>query len=142
MNKRNEWNPEDCPNWCTAGTDEHPCRGEHRGASVYGYVPATAGYVIEGTPSGSSMDAVEVGLSWPEPWGQGQALTLPIVGGGKDVSVEFKPSEALSFAVSVAEMLDLLVASGSRFLLDQERVVELVDHAEAISACVSVEVSA
>jgi hypothetical protein len=132
MNDRTDNTRQSCPVWCTAGSEEYPCDGEHRTTSAYGYVPATASHVHWGTPEGTSMNAIAAGLSWPEDWGEGHSLTLHLVGGEKDESIDFKPSEALTFATSVVEMLACMVQGGVQIMFDIERVLELIENAESI----------
>lgn len=78
------------------------------------------------------MTAVAVGMSWPEHWGEGHSLDLHLVGDGLDKSVDFKPSEALTFATSVVEMLAHMVSGGVQIMFDVERVLELIENAEIV----------
>jgi len=130
-----------CPPWCTTGTDQYPCRGEHSAISAGSYIPASAGHFgrVE-TIDGHAGDFVGVGLYWAQAWGEGVELNITTTTGAPfdDRQVNFKLAEALAFATEIVLMLDAAVAGsgisiggfGDKFI--GEMIEELVGSTESL----------
>lgn len=122
-----------CPDWCTAGSKQYPCRGEHTAISSGSYVPATGGHFDRSeTIDGGKVPVVGVGLYWAEAWGEGQEVTLSI---GEDQGyVSFKPGEALTLATEIVVMLQAMVHASDISIAGAEKVLELVAMAKALES--------
>lgn len=132
MSKRTEYDPQNCPAWCTAGTDEYPCHGEHATQSVKSYIPVSGGFMWPADEQGASVPAILVGASWPEPYGEGQTVNLQIYGMPDDVQLDLKLNEALTLVASLAEMLDLITSNGVHFLFGPSQVLDAIEALEGV----------
>jgi hypothetical protein len=138
--RRNNWDPQNCPEWCTNNTEDNTCHGEHHAISAGSYILASGGFFdrVE-TIDGASVPAVGVGLYWAEHWGEGQELFVQV---GDDISLNFKPNEALALATEITIMLQAMVHASDINITGAERVLELAGVSEALKAMLTKKVSA
>lgn len=133
-----------CPDWCTHGTAEYPCRGEHMAMSAGSNVPATGGHFDLTALALDEAVAPVVGahLYWYEAGREGIEVSIQITQGERDMSASFKPSEALQFAIEFTSMLQAAVATGVKFgLVDTgSRVDELIALTTSIRSTLTAEV--
>jgi hypothetical protein len=130
--RRNDWDPSNCPEWCTNNTEDHACHGEHQAISVGSFIPASGGFFdrVE-TADGASVPVVGVGLYWGEHWGEGQELFIQV---GDDISLNFKPGEALALATEITIMLQAMVHASAINITGAERVLELISMSKSLGS--------
>lgn len=97
-----------CPSWCTSGSSEYPCYGDHADDKVF--VPATGATrpTVVDAEGGAAFPVVGVGLDWAEVDGRGTSLVLWSTGVGDDHEVYFQPWEAQKLVAELTARLAVL----------------------------------
>lgn len=97
-----------CPGWCTAGTADHPCNGEHLHLDNERSVAASGSAFPTIDERGAIFPAVGAGLNWSPHEGRGLHLHLWVTGAqvdaAGDLSLDFPLNDAFTLAVQILEM--------------------------------------